>query len=46
MNDECNAVNNENECDAIINETRLSYYNVTTRFVDFVGLCQLKQNLV
>ena len=26
--------------------TRLSYYNVTTRLVDLVGLCQLKQNLV
>ena len=25
---------------------RLSYYNVTTRLVDLVGLCWLKQNLV
>ena len=28
------------------NQTRLSYYNVTTRFVDLVGLCYLKQNVV
>ena len=26
--------------------TRLSYYNVTTRLVDLVGLSWLKQNLV
>ena len=26
--------------------TRLSYYNVTTRLVDLVGLCWLKKNVV
>ena len=31
---------------AIKNKTRLSYYNVTTRLVDLVGLFWLKQNLV
>ena len=28
----------------VMNITRLSYYNVTTRLVDLVGLCWLKQN--
>ena len=27
-----------------LNNTRLSYYNVTTRLVDLVGLCCFKQN--
>ena len=27
-------------------KTRLSYYNVTTRLVDLVGLCWMKQILV
>ena len=27
-------------------ETRLSYYDVTTKLVDLVGLCWLKLNLV
>ena len=26
--------------------TRFSYYNVTTRLVDLVGLCGLKQNML
>ena len=28
-----------------LNFTRLSYYNVTTRLVDLVGLCWFKQNV-
>ena len=31
---------------ALLIETRLSHYNVTTRLVDLVGLCWFKQNLV
>ena len=30
----------------LLNKTKLSYYNVTTRLVDLVGFCWLKQNLV
>ena len=28
----------------VLYKTRFSYYNVTTRLVDFVGLCWFKQN--
>ena len=36
---------NENSVSELYKITRLSYYNVTTRFVDLVGVCWFKQNL-
>ena len=46
VNEEISSYSSNTRVSFLKDITRLSYYNVTTRLVDLVGLCWFKQNLV